>query len=317
MSNIILQPSGNKDAREHFNDTIEFPVKLSKIEKFLNQKEKDTLQQIYANSECRIWGVTAGGNNITKWQRIQKGDVTLFSKDGSIYASAVTTYKTHNKELAAFLWDYNSKGETWEYVYFLDEVRNHNIPYVNFNNAVGYKENYIIQGFGVLDKIKSKKVFDEFGLESSTYIENVDEITYSEIALTINETEQEFTAKRRLEQGYLRKKLFKNRTVSNCSCCGKEFPVSMLWCSHIKKRSKCTDEEKRDYNVVLPMCRFGCDELFEKGYIAVNSDGKIIQIKKTDNINVLNYINELINLKCIDFNQLNSKYFEWHRNFHA
>ena len=185
MSNIILQPSGNKDAREHFNDTIEFPVKLSKIEKFLNQKEKDTLQQIYTNSECRIWGVTAGGNNITKWQRIQKGDVTLFSKDGSIYASAVTTYKTHNKELAAFLWDYNSKGETWEYVYFLDEVRNHNIPYVNFNNAVGYKENYIIQGFGVLDKIKSKKVFDEFGLESSTYIENVDEITYSENILEV------------------------------------------------------------------------------------------------------------------------------------
>ena len=32
MSNIILQPSGNKDAREHFNDTIELPVKLSKIE---------------------------------------------------------------------------------------------------------------------------------------------------------------------------------------------------------------------------------------------------------------------------------------------
>ena len=56
MSKIILQPSGNKDAREHFNDTIELPVKLSKIEKFLSQNEKDVLSQIYPENQCRIWG---------------------------------------------------------------------------------------------------------------------------------------------------------------------------------------------------------------------------------------------------------------------
>tara|TARA_B110000027_G_C15934632_1_gene218470 strand:+ start:17 stop:610 length:594 start_codon:yes stop_codon:yes gene_type:complete len=196
----------------------------------------------------------------------------------------------------------------------LDSTR---MTYIDFNNAVGYKENYIIQGFGVLDEIKSEKVFEKFGLESSTYIESIDENTYSEIALTITKTEQEFTSKRRLEQGYLRKKLFKSRTSSICSCCGKEYPISMLWCSHIKKRSKCNDNEKRDYNVVIPMCRFGCDELFEKGYISVNSDGKIIQLKKSNNSNVLNYINNLNKLDCIGFNKLNSKYFEWHRSFHS
>lgn len=31
MNNIILQPSGNKDAREHYNDTIKHPVNLSEI----------------------------------------------------------------------------------------------------------------------------------------------------------------------------------------------------------------------------------------------------------------------------------------------
>ena len=118
-------------------------------------------------------------------------------------------------------------------------------------------------------------------------------------------------------QGYLRKKLFKSRTSSICSCCGKEYPISMLWCSHIKKRSKCNDNEKRDYNVVIPMCRFGCDELFEKGYISVNSDGKIIQLKKSKNTNVLNYTNNLNKLDCIGFNKLNSKYFEWHKSFHS
>lgn len=317
MNNIILQPSGNKDAREHYNDTIKHPVNLSEIENFLSPNDKIILQEIYPKKECRIWGVTPGGNNLTKWNRINEGDVTLFSKSGGIYASAVTTFKTHNKELAAHLWDYNNKGQTWEYIYFLDELRSHKIPYLNFNNAVGYKKNYIIQGFSVLDEQKSRKVFEEFGLESPTYINSVNDDTYSEIALSINETEQEYTSKRRLEQGYLRKKLFGNKTYTKCSCCGKEYPISMLWCSHIKKRSKCNEIEKRDYNVVIPMCRFGCDELFEKGYITVNDDGKVIQLKESININVQGYIDRIINLDCVGFNSLNSKYFDWHRNYHS
>jgi hypothetical protein len=91
----------------------------------------------------------------------------------------------------------------------------------------------------------------------------------------------------------------------------------MLWCSHIKKRSKCNDDEKRDYNVVLPMCRFGCDELFEKGYIGVNDSGVIIKIKLTTNVNVNNYISSLVGKNCKGFSTKNKKYFKWHREFHA
>ena len=91
----------------------------------------------------------------------------------------------------------------------------------------------------------------------------------------------------------------------------------MLWCSHIKKRSKCNEIEKRDYNVVIPMCRFGCDELFEKGHIAVNDVGKVIQLKDSKNINVQEYIDRIINLDCVGFTSLNSKYFAWHKNYHS
>ena len=316
MNNIILQPSSNKDAREHYLDTIENPVKLKSIEPFLDSKTLIILNDIYTDGNCFIWGVTPGGNNITKWNRINKGDVTLFSKSGGIYASAVTTFKIKNKSLASHLWNYNNKGETWEYIYFLDEIKNHNIPYKQFNNAVGYKENYIIQGFGVLDESKSKLVFNEFGLESSTYINSINELEYSEVAISIAETEQVFSAKRRLEQGFLRKKLFGNKTNSECSCCNKTYPISMLWCSHIKKRAKCGDNEKRDYNVVLPMCKFGCDELFEKGFIGVDNDGLIITLKSISNKNIQNYVNELIGNLFNGFNEKNRKYFKWHRDFH-
>ena len=312
MSKIILQPAGDKDAREHYNDTLENPVELDRIYKFLSQKNKEILSDIYPDKKCYIWGVTPSGNNITKWNKIESGDVTLFSRNKRIYASGVTTYKLHNQSLAAFLWDYNNKGQTWEYIYFLDEIRNHSIPYIDFNKSVGYKENYIIQGFNVLDELKSKSVFDDFGLESSTYIPLIEQEEYKNVAVDIAETEKSYTAIRRLEQGYLRKRLFGNKTTAKCSCCNKVYPISMLWCSHIKKRKDCNDEEKRDFNVVLPMCKFGCDELYEKGYIGVRR-GNIIQIKDnelTDNLQ--SYIDSVIDNNCSSWNDNTKHYFDWH-----
>ena len=36
MSNVILQPSSNKDAREHYVDTIANPVSLERIRSYIN-----------------------------------------------------------------------------------------------------------------------------------------------------------------------------------------------------------------------------------------------------------------------------------------
>ena len=35
----------------------------------------------------------------------------------------------------------------------------------------------------------------------------------------------------------------------------------------IKKRALCSLEERKDPNIVMPMCIYGCDALFEQGYI--------------------------------------------------
>ena len=52
--------------------------------------------------------------------------------------------------------------------------------------------------------------------------------------------------------------------------------VELLVASHIKRRSECSRGEKKDYrNNVLAMCRCGCDELFELGYIVVDQQGLV------------------------------------------
>ena len=208
MNSIVLQPCGNKDGREHYIDTIENKVSINKLKPYLKSNQIADLEDIYKNGECAIWGVTSSGNNLSKWKRISIGDVTLFSRNGHIINSGVTTYKLKSKKLAAYLWDYNKNGLTWENIYFLDEIKNQKIPYSDFNRVVGYKENYIIQGFSVLNEEKSIKLFNEFDFESDLHLPDLDEQKIKDVILELESTDSIVTTNRRLEQGYHKKNLF-------------------------------------------------------------------------------------------------------------
>ena len=82
----------------------------------------------------------------------------MFCKNKTIFSSGVTTYKVHNKKLAVDLWGFDINGQTWEYIYFLDEILSLNISISEFNKCVGYQPNFIIQGFNVLVVINSQKL---------------------------------------------------------------------------------------------------------------------------------------------------------------
>ena len=93
---------------------------------------------------------------------------------------------------------------------------------------------------------------------------------------TTGELDRVVQAVQRVEQMYLRKFLFSGRTAS-CDLCGRHFDVEFLVAAHIKKRAVCTDSERCDVsNIVMSACKFGCDELFERGYISVADDGTLI-----------------------------------------
>lgn len=245
MNKIILQPAGDSDALGHYLDTIKNAVELERIKPLVLPEEYSKLALLYLTKKVPVWGVTPGGNfiNRTKWDRIEPGDVTLFS---------------------------NKKGMTWEYIYFLDEIKELHIPYAEFNKVVGYAPNNVIQGFNVLDEDKSFKVIEVFNLKSNVYYPNIKESDFQH-ALRELDADTTLDTKRetltRTEQSFLRKYLFQNQKVAKCGICGELFPVDLLITSHIKPRAKCSIEEKKDYkNIVIPMCCFGCDELYERGY---------------------------------------------------
>jgi len=308
---VILQPCANKDAREHYVDTIENTRSLSSISQFLSVKELNELKIIYPQEQVAIWGVTPSQSS--KWEKIQAGDITLLAKEGAVFSSAVTTYKIHSHDLASQLWGFDNKGNTWEYIYFLSEVKNQHIPYKELNKVIPYKENFVIQGFQILDEEKSINVLSAFDLESETYFPDIDTEELFEELRNEDNLETKSTTTGRKEQAAIRRLLFKNKPTGTCCICSKEYPVKFLWAAHIKKRSKCTLDEKKDLeNIAAPMCKFGCDELYEKGYIGVRR-GNIIQIKDnelTDNLQ--SYIDSVIDNNCSSWNDNTKHYFDWH-----
>lgn len=85
----------------------------------------------------------------------------------------------------------------------------------------------------------------------------------------------------RKEQALLRAYLLKGRETANCTICGELFPKDFLVAAHIKKRSACELEEKTDFDAIATlMCKLGCDDLYEKGYIYVR-EGKVVKKTRT------------------------------------
>jgi len=319
MSRVILQPSGNKDAREHYENTIQRPVPFDLLNRHLSDNHLRILESYYSDKQVPTWGVTPGKNNVNhrKWWKVQVGDVTLFSSNGYIFASGVVTHKLHHKELAAELWGYDSTGQTWEYIYFLDEIKLHSIRYKEFNKAAGYDENYVIQGFNVLKEELSERILTWFDLESQIYFPEITEEEYREEVLHLevnDELDIKHSGKRRKEQSFLRRQLFQNKKIGTCGICGKKYPVDLLVAAHIKKRSKCTNEEKLDYkNIVMPMCKFGCDDLFEKGYVIVREGRVQRNPNRLYTPDLLDKVSQIETRVCLNWNNNTRKYFEWHQ----
>ena len=317
-SKIILQPSGNKDARKHYVDTVNNLVPLDRISPFLKNSEIEILQSKYEDS-APVWGVTPGKKlvNGNKWNRIQYGDVGLFAMEKHIVASGVITYKVHNKDLALDLWGTDNKGETWEYIYFLDEIKKHKIPYETFNKSAGYALNNNIQSFNVLDVEKRSNILNDFNLSSSIHINEPSEIEFHNTVENMDELSGKHMTLTRKEQGKWRKMLFPlGKRKEMCGICNKEYMVNMLVCAHIKKRSKCSIDEQKDFNNIAPMCKFGCDDLFEKGYITV-VNGKIVINTKESTDPMLNYLSSIDGNDCRYWiKDKSEKYFKWHHKYH-
>jgi len=315
---VAIQPCGDSDAQEHYVDTIANKVPLSRMQPYLDESAVGVLQS-YGKDSFAVWGVTRGNNdvNFNKWNRLEEGALVLLYRQRRFFASGYVAIKFVNEPLANDLWGVNQSGNTWECVFVLIDVRELELDVFSFNKAVEYAPTYIVQGFNVLSQEKSERVAELLELSEDKFFKSTAESEdklIEQLAL-LKSTDANSITKTRKESGIFRRKLFPNNKPTICAVCGKEYPAELMVAAHIKMRASCSEEERLDINVVMPACKFGCDELYEKGFIIVDHKGLVVP--STQAFGVTNELDEFLDAirgnKVIGFSSGNELYFEWHR----
>ncbi len=130
------------------------------------------------------------------------------------------------------------------------------------------------------------------------------------------QTDAKTERKVRREQRLLREALGLGSGEHACTLCGRVYPDRFLVAAHIKKRSECTQAERTDIPAIAMIaCAFGCDALFEHGYVFVNADGTIKPTKRAEasDGHLRIAVGALNGRKVNAFNAESAPYFGWHR----
>lgn len=129
---------------------------------------------------------------------------------------------------------------------------------------------------------------------------------------SLEETDILVLANQRAEQRFLRTTLLRS-FPAQCAMCHRMFPENLPVAGHIKPRRACSHEERLDYiNVAMLVCVLGCDSLYEKGYLGVDSMGRIV-IGSGQSAGAANGIlSSLADNQCLRHNEKTGAHFAWH-----
>ena len=317
MRRVVLQPAASIAAQRHYVDTIDNPVQFVEHAGQLRADELDELHRLYPSAAAPLWGATPGvsGGNVAPYERIDPGDFVFFSGGGRLFAGGTITYRFRNPALARRLWGVDDRtGQTWELMFAVDELRSFDLPYAEMNRVVGYAATNVVQGFTVLSEERSAALFDFLDLDSDAHPAAVDTADFIGAITFDGETEREVTRSQRLEQSYLRRQLLHGAAHAPCALCGRDLPAEFLIAAHIKKRAACTTDERRDIgNIAMLACKFGCDALYEQGYLGVASDGRLITSPRLLEIQSMGRnFDQWRERTCDAHDDGSAIYFDWH-----
>ncbi|MGD8828232.1 MAG: HNH endonuclease, partial [Gammaproteobacteria bacterium] len=100
-----------------------------------------------------------------------------------------------------------------------------------------------------------------------------------------------------------------------CGICGRTLPTQFLIAAHIKDRWHCTKVERMDYeNIAMPMCKFGCEQLYRRNYITVIDERVAVTKAKVASNDLKAYLVKVRGRVC-PYWRGSEAYFNWHTRF--
>jgi len=178
--------ASDDDAQKHFYDTIEQPCNIGKYISMLDSATVDILKQNSKDKYVHMWGATPGKSNRDRWDKLKSGDKILaYSKGVFLYYGTIFA-KTQNQRVAELIWGTNKEGETWEYIYFIKDLRKVEIPVEKFNAFFDYKMNFTPQGFSNIEKKRFTLRYEKYGS-----IDKIIEVLESQFIISEEEIEED------------------------------------------------------------------------------------------------------------------------------
>ncbi len=147
-------------AQEHVNKTIKNSVNLMDYADYIDNGFIDELEN---PENVNMWGATPGSNNESNWNKLKKGyRFLLYGSNQTFTHYGRVIAKVQNHQLAEKIWGTTSKGDTWEYIFFVDIITETDIKVKEFNRFVGYSENFTPQGFSFIADTKLENIFKKY-----------------------------------------------------------------------------------------------------------------------------------------------------------
>ena len=312
---VLLRSLSSMQSLEVFENCVRRGLEFKGLEALFRQGERAAVAPHVTRGRIRIMRLDADlpESGILFWTSLNKGNrIVQFLPTGEMVTCRILE-KFINEDVAAAVGNTTEKNELGLLVLVSEPVSSlqgsetlENLPKSSGMNAGGF---FSISGAD-FDTVQYEILDDEvLGPDSEPSIPP----EWGSVLETADEYRQQV---HRPEQRKLRKILFGDLNELSCALCDKKYPSSFLVTGHIKKREFANASERADRAVVMPVCLFGCDQLFEQGLVSVAGDGSFsVQAipEMTDTVADL-LDNVFVGKKCWWWrdNPASRKYFEFH-----
>jgi hypothetical protein len=162
---VIIQPSyGTTEARRHWADTLDHPVRFreSRYAEVLTPAERAALDDEHPDGLARFWGATPQHDR--KMDTLAADDVVLLTGQKHVRAVGTVGRVLRNDEFARRLWRPDPARCLWRNVYSFRAYRPVWIPYEEVWALPGFTAGDNFMGLRFLNPEKSAAVVDGLSL---------------------------------------------------------------------------------------------------------------------------------------------------------
>lgn len=132
-------------------------MRFADIEKYLKERDKTVLR---GRDPLRLWGNLLGTRK--GWTDMELGDIVLFYQNGKFTHAGKVYHKTDNEKLSKKLWPDYKQGKPWRYIYFLQEIKEVEVPWSLIKKYSGYDAN-LLRGFTTLKEKAMDAIIQKHG----------------------------------------------------------------------------------------------------------------------------------------------------------